>query len=89
MNYPSDKNKQPQRKLYYKNRYLIYDIGYPEQGSERGGYDIYIYYICEGKTIEEAVKDWIRQSPFESYYLGKDNKTYFVGMVGLGLVLYL
>lgn len=78
MNYPSDKNKQQERKLYFKNRYLIYDIGYGEQGSEVR-YSIYRYYICEGRNEEEAVKDFIRQSPFESYYLGTDNKTYFVG----------
>lgn len=78
MNYLSDKNKEPQRKLYYGNRYLVYDIGYGEQGSE-ARYSIYRYYLCEGDTEEEAVKDWLRQSPFESYYLGKDNKTYFVG----------
>lgn len=78
MNYPSDKLKQQERKLYFKNRYLIYDIGYGEQGSEVR-YSIYRYYMCEGTNEEEAVKDWIKQSPFDSYYLGKDNKTYFVG----------
>lgn len=76
MNYPSDKFKKPQRKLYYGNhKYLIYDIGYGEQGSEMR-YVIYNrYYICEGKTEEEAVKDWIRQSPFEEQDIEKSEQT--------------
>lgn len=63
---------------YSKEKYLIYDVGYPEQGNECS-HNYYRYYICEGESIEEAVNDFIRQSPFDSYYLGTDNKTYFVG----------
>ena len=35
MDYPSDKNKEPNRKLYYGHRYLVYDIGYGWTGSRR------------------------------------------------------
>ncbi|NRU52365.1 hypothetical protein [Clostridium beijerinckii] len=75
MNYPSDKYKTPKRKLYYgRNEYLIYDIGYGEQGSEMR-YSIYRYYICKGNTEEEAVQDWIRQSPFKEQDIKKSEKT--------------
>lgn len=78
MNYPSDKFKKPIRKLYYgRNEYLIYDIGSGEQGSEMN-YVIYRYYICKGNNEEEAIKDWIKQSPFEESDVKKVNNEWSI-----------
>jgi hypothetical protein len=60
-----------------KRKFLIYDIGYGDQGSEVR-YSYYRYYICEGKNEEEAVKDWITQSPFDSNDVEKYGDKYLV-----------
>ena len=77
MNYPSDKNEEPKRKLYYGHRYLVYDIGHGEQGEEER-YSIYRYYICTGYSEYEVVEDYIRQSPFKKEDIKQVNGRWFI-----------
>lgn len=77
INYPSDKLKQEQRKLYYGHRYLVYDIGYGEQGSEER-YSIYRYHVCIGYSEDEVVEDWIEQSQFNKDDVQKVNNKWLV-----------
>jgi hypothetical protein len=77
MNYPSDKNKEQSRKLYYGHRYLVYDMGYGEQGAEER-YSIYRYYICTGYSEYEIVEDYIRQSPFTKEDIKQVNGRWFI-----------
>jgi len=44
-------------KRWFSKKYLVYEIGTPEMGSE-GGASYYYYAVCEGSTEEEIMKDY-------------------------------